>query len=542
LAESVFARYRDLQRYVGWAASDEARVVGVRQQVAPHFVELIEDFYAEIERHPAARRTITGGSAQIERLKQTLRTWLAELFTGPYDATYVDRRWRVGLRHVEIGLPQIYTAAALARLRSGLIHLLCAHWTGQQELLAKTVESLNRLLDLDLAIIGDAYETEFLRRQREAERLQVEDALHREKELAAGLLTHAQAAVVVLDRAGRMVRWNPFLETLASGLVEGGVQDRDWFELFLDPSDHDRMRQALLHAEASEKPVPVNVSSLLQQGERKRHLHWSGVPLHDARGLPFAVLVIGQDVTDLYEAQERMVRAERLAAIGQMATGVAHESRNALQRIGATAEMLELELEGNRAALELVARIQQSQQHLHQLLDEVRNYAAPIVLDCSKWRIAEIWREAWELLLAQRRGRQVELREHLVAHDLTIVADRFRLVQVFRNLLDNALAASDEPVCIDVTCEAAQINGADALRIRVRNNGAGMTAEQRRRIFEPFFTTKPTGTGLGTAIAQRLVEAHGGTLEVAGHVQDGTELVLTIPCHASATSSSTTQA
>jgi signal transduction histidine kinase len=307
------------------------------------------------------------------------------------------------------------------------------------------------------------------------------------------------------------------------------VLERDWFELFLDPSDHDRMRQALLHAKASDKPAPVSVSSLLRQGERKRHLHWSGVPLHDTRGLPFAVLVIGQDVTDLYEAQERMVRAERLAAIGQMATGVAHESRSALQRIGATAEMLELELEGNLAALELVARIQHAQQHLHQLLDEVRNYAAPIVLDCSKWSITETWREAWELLLAQRRGRQVELREHLVARDLTIVADRFRLVQVFRNLLENALAACEEPIRIDVTCESAVINGTDALRIRVRDNGAGMTPEQRRRIFEPFFTTKPTGTGLGTAIAQRLVEAHGGTLEVADDTTDGSELVVTIP-------------
>src|SRR5688572_15870937 len=116
---------------------------------------------------------------------------------------------------------------------------------------------------------------------------------------------------------------------------------------------------------------------------------------------------------------------------------MAHESRNALQRIGASAEMLELEVEGNPAALELLARIQQSQAHIHQLLDEVRNYAAPVILDTTECRITEVWREAWELLQRRRAGRQATLREHLDVPSLVIEGDRFRLVQVFRNLLEN---------------------------------------------------------------------------------------------------------
>lgn len=529
---TVFARYLDLQNYVGWTAADAEQVRATLEIIAPHFADLVEDFYAEIQRHPAANRTITGGQAQIERLKQTLRQWLVELFSGPFDENYVGRRWRVGMRHVEIGLPQIYTAAALARLRNRIIRSLRSNWSGSDDELAATLTSLNRLLDLDLAIISDAYETEFVRRRQEAERLRVEDALHREKELSAGLLAHAQAAVVVLDRGGRIMRWNPFLETLASGNSVGDLRDRDWFDLFLDPLDRERIRLALLEPGCTDKPVPVTASSLILRGDRKLHLHWSGVPLYDARGLPFSALVIGQDVTDLYETQERMVQAERLAAIGQMATGVAHESRSALQRIGATAEMLEIELEGNAPALELVTRIQHAQRNLHLLLDEVRNYAAPIVLDCSRCRITEVWREAWSLLNSQRQGRLAELREHLLAPELTVAIDRFRLVQVFRNLLENALAAGMDPVLIDITCEAAQIGQADALCVRVRDNGPGLTVEQRRRIFEPFYTTKPTGTGLGTAIAQRLVEAHGGTLAVAEGVSPGTELVVTIPCRA----------
>jgi signal transduction histidine kinase len=253
------------------------------------------------------------------------------------------------------------------------------------------------------------------------------------------------------------------------------------------------------------------------------------VPLLDAAGAPFAVLVIGHDITDLHEAQQQALQAQRLAAIGQMATGLAHESRNALQRIGASAEMLELELAGNPAALELVGRIQQSQAHMHLLLDEVRNYAAPIVLDRSRCRITEVWREAWELLHRQRQGKHAELREELPAADLTIEGDRFRLVQVFRNLLENSLAACGDDVQIAIVCEAIDHQGQAVLRIRLRDNGPGLNAEQRQRIFDPFYTTRPTGTGLGTAIAQRLVEAHGGTIAVGDVAAPGTEIVLTLP-------------
>jgi len=103
---------------------------------------------------------------------------------------------------------------------------------------------------------------------------------------------------------------------------------------------------------------------------------------------------------------------------------------------------------------------------------------------------------------------------------------------VFRNLFDNSLAATSDPVRIDVTCERARLGGLPALAIRVCDNGPGLTPEQRRRIFEPFYTTKPTGTGLGTSIAQRLVEAHGGTIVLSDNPPRGAEIVITLPVSA----------
>ena len=531
IPDDLFARYQDLQSYVAWSDADRIAVSIAGGHLLPRMEQLIDDFYAEIERHPAASRVITGGATQIARLKQSLRSWLAELFKGPYDAQYAARRWKVGLKHVEIGLPQTYTAAALSRLRVGMIRMLREHWQPGERGLEASLLALNKLLDLDLAIIGDAYETEHVERRQQAEQRRLADVLHQEKELSAGLLAHAQAAVVILDARGRIVRCNPFLERL-SGNTQQKIQDRDWFDLFLSSSDRGPMRQALLHSPRDQAVRPAAASSTLEIHSGRRQIYWSGVPLHDADGMPFAVLVIGHDVTELHEAQQRAVQAERLAAIGQMATGLAHESRNALQRIGASAEMLELDLADNADALELVRRIQKSQAHLHLLLEEVRNYAAPVVLDRSQCRISEVWREAWELLSSQRRGRDIELVEHLLVDSPFIDADRFRLVQVFRNVLENALAACADPVRIEIACQSAKRGSVNAVRVTIRDNGPGLSPEQRRRIFEPFFTTKPTGTGLGMAIVQRLIEAHGGEVSLGSGPGNGAEIVIVLPCKA----------
>jgi len=168
---AAFERYQELQRYVNWSESDAARVRSLGPVVASYFVPLVDDFYAEIENHPEAKKVITGGDAQIARLKTTLVRWLEELFSGRYDREYVERRWRVGFRHVEIGLNQVYTNAALSRLRRGLLAAIEKEWQGNIQELLIARESLNTLIDLDLAIIEDAYQSEFQRRQAVAERL-----------------------------------------------------------------------------------------------------------------------------------------------------------------------------------------------------------------------------------------------------------------------------------------------------------------------------------------------------------------------------------
>jgi C4-dicarboxylate-specific signal transduction histidine kinase len=230
----------------------------------------------------------------------------------------------------------------------------------------------------------------------------------------------------------------------------------------------------------------------------------------------------------LKHAQEQALQSARLAAIGQMMTGLAHESGNALARSQACLEMLALEVQDRPDALDLIQRIQKAQDHLRQLYEEVRGYAAPLRLEREVWDVSGVWRQAWTNLAVQRQGRDAELAEVTAGVDLHCPVDHFRLEQVFRNMFENSLAACRGPVRITIVAACAELGGRPALQIAVRDNGPGLTAEQRQRIFDPFFTTKTKGTGLGMAIAKRIIDAHGGVIAVGNGTAPGAEILITL--------------
>jgi signal transduction histidine kinase len=191
--------------------------------------------------------------------------------------------------------------------------------------------------------------------------------------------------------------------------------------------------------------------------------------------------------------------------------------------------MLTWEVQDRPEALDLIGRIQKAQDHLKQLYEEVRGYAAPLKLQREEWDLSWIWRQAWEHLALLRQGRDASLHESAEGVDLRCRVDHFRIEQVFRNMFENSLAACADPVRIEITCVAADLEGRPAVRVTVRDNGPGLSAEQKQRIFEPFFTTKTKGTGLGMAIARRIIEAHGGQIAVDPSSGSGASLTVTLP-------------
>jgi two-component system sensor kinase FixL len=340
-------------------------------------------------------------------------------------------------------------------------------------------------------------------------------------------LVEAAACLIIILRPDLSVFYlNPFAEQLI-GYATREVRGRDFFSLFLTGSDRDSVRSEFERVLAG-SPMLGLQNRIVCRDDSRHWIVWTARYLGDYDGKP-ALLAVGQDITNLKQAQARALQSERLAAIGQMVTGLAHESRNALQRSQACLEMLALTLQDRPESLELIARIQKAQDHLHHLYEDVRSYAAPIALERRDCDVAEVWREAWSHLDAAREGKQAVLREELNGVATHCQGDPFRLEQVFRNIFENALAAGPPPVQIVVHAEPAEVFGLPGLRVVVHDNGPGLNAEQKRQVFEPFYTTKAKGTGLGMPIAKRIVEAHGGQIAVGEDNVPGAVFSITLP-------------
>ncbi|MEM1062464.1 MAG: HAMP domain-containing sensor histidine kinase, partial [Planctomycetota bacterium] len=176
-------------------------------------------------------------------------------------------------------------------------------------------------------------------------------------------------------------------------------------------------------------------------------------------------------------------------------------------------ELLGFELEDNPEATRLLERIGKAGGDLGVLYEEVRSYAAPLTLERSACDADELIREAWEAARESRPGDGSELASDLDVGLPPLDVDRFRVVQVFRNVFENAIAACAGSAHVTVTAHPSVADEAsDSVDFLVRDDGPGIAEEVRATIFTPFVTTKAKGTGLGMAIAKRVVEAHGGTI------------------------------
>lgn len=218
-----------------------------------------------------------------------------------------------------------------------------------------------------------------------------------------------------------------------------------------------------------------------------------------------------RDVSERKRSEQRALQAERLAAIGETVTALAHESRNALQRSVTCLDMLVSEVEDRPIAVDLVRRAKKSQLQLQQLYEEVRNWAAPINLECRIIDLSHIWREAWHHVKQVHSGKNVQLKESAVA-ELRCRVDPAKIDQVFRNIFENAMEVSPDPGVIELSCA---LSGPNEISIKILDQGPGLSAEQLARAFEPFFTTKAKGTGLGLSISKRIIDAHKGKIDAS---------------------------
>ncbi len=676
----ILRRFESLKEYIGWTAADDAHAELLTRVLAPYGAMLADDFYAQIENHPAAYRVITGGAAQIQRLKESLIAWLVDTLKSRHNADYVLRRWRIGRRHVEIGLDQLYVSAAFARVRARMNDLICHSADLSMEERIQAHLSLNKRLDLELAIMSDAYQREYQSRQLPVDQARLQQqkllAILSEEALAGAslnvifdqavvYLTRAfqadQCEYLELDRTQRTLRlksasgWPVWKIGEIVGRLENSAQLNHldqwkgcreiedlqfrnsplplpawtdpqmvssldvvvrsesgvWGVLGVHfrqrrqfrPSDHDflvsiaHLLANAVHRKRIEKQRAESENQLRRLVERlpagavyviQGTLHvnqaveamtgcsrdqlrqledWNRLVLeqtvgedpqelpgvhHEGRIVQSQLRIrhldgrdrllsqvkfqsgtdeiwLLHDVTQEAEYHRRQLQSERLAAIGQMITGLAHESRNALQRMQACTEMLELEVEGNTQALSLITRLQQAQDDLQLLFDEVRNYASPLKLEPAPVKLSDLIRQAWDQLEPSRKQRKGGLQFLGDSAEVELFVDRFRMVQVFRNFFENSLAACSDPCEISLEVRVFPRESGRQLELTLRDNGPGLAASVAAKVFEPFFTTKPKGSGLGMAIASRIITAHHGDVLAFSHPGRGAEFRIILP-------------
>jgi len=238
---------------------------------------------------------------------------------------------------------------------------------------------------------------------------------------------------------------------------------------------------------------------------------------------------VAERTAELARSYELLRQSERLAAIGEMVTGLSHESRNALQRSLASLELLERRLRDQPVLLNYLKEARKAQTDLQRVYETVKDYAAPVVPKRRQVSLPDVWREAWDKVHGARRDRHAILVEELRSPGAVCDVDPFRMQQVFRNLFENAVDASSDPVEVRVALDEIGSAGRPSLRVVVSDNGPGVAAHERETIFEPFHTTKTHGTGLGLAIVRRIVEAHGGSIRTVAGSATGLTVELVLP-------------
>jgi len=392
------------------------------------------------------------------------------------------------------------------------------------------VENANVIIRL-VALLGTSIGVGVLADIEERERMQVlmlsAEGEARER-LLAGVVDGIRDGIVAVDADGRVVMWNHVME-IRYGLPAAAARGRDVLDCIpgAATSPWAEPLRRLLRGDIEEFSVPAVETPA--PGRRRLVQDINAARLCRPGSASGAVIVL-EDVTARIELERTARQAEKLAALGTLAAGLAHELNNPIGIISSRVELMLLDAETRplppdvREDLDVLHRHAQRVSRIaHGLLSFARQAPAqPGPVDLNR-----VLEDALLLVEKQMAKDRITVVRELAPSLPQVWGDANALEQVVVNLLTNARdALSDGGV---ITVETARVAEPAGVRVAIRDTGPGMTPEVAARVFEPFFTTKPNGTGLGLSISYGIVREHGGTVDVTSEPGKGTTFVLTFP-------------
>lgn len=342
-----------------------------------------------------------------------------------------------------------------------------------------------------------------------------------------GIVDHAPFGIFTAKQ-GRIIFSNRHNWILAGRNPEDASNPEEIWDV-IHPDDRERVSQTF--SDALDKHVPFeSIFRFLHPNGTTRKILSRAIPIQDAEGQEILYQGFNVDITALEQMQEQLNRTERLATLGQVAAGIAHEIRNPLVGIGSTTSLLLEDFSPGDSQHEDLLTILKETRRLDRIVNQIVEYARPRKLVLSSFHMKSLIEETLELVQAPiaQKGIHAALD---CAPDLPLIqADRDQIKQIVLNALHNAIDALKPEGVLSIDIQEKTQDGEQGVVAHIQDNGKGISPEDLSKIFDPFFTSgKERGTGLGLAICRNIIDAHGGTLNATSQVGIGTVFSVWLP-------------
>lgn len=330
--------------------------------------------------------------------------------------------------------------------------------------------------------------------------------------ILSGLITtDLEGVIASVNLSGQRILEKTSEELSGQSILSTGLVDRkSWDQLRKHCGDQGTARQ----------------EAELQRDGRTDYLGFSISRLKDAEGVARGFIIVFQDLTETRKLQEELRVRDRMAAVGELAAGIAHEIGNPLAAISGSAQMLETTLADHDGAAKLLSIILKESQRLDRTIKSFLRFAGPKERQAVLFDVSQLLSDHFTLL---RNSDEVQpdhrLKLQLDPRAAMLVADPDHVSQIFWNLARNALRAMPGGGTLRVSGSRKGTN----YRLCFQDDGRGMTEEQRAKIFQPFQSSFDRGTGLGMAIVYRIVEGYGGRLRVSSEPGRGSRITVELP-------------